>query len=444
MLNFILPEDPKKIADELIAYHKQYLLPRYENLMAYYLGQHAIKNRTTDDGKPNNKVVNPYPDLIISTVAGYMLGQPVKYMSDDDAYTKDVQNILYANDEEDHNIEMLKTLSIQGEAFELVYLDEDANICFTQLPNEQTIVIYDDSIKPKIQLALRYYEIGELGNTITDKKGSGTNYKVELYWPDRIDYYTYKGGAFTLDDTQEHYFNQVPIIHYVNNKETTGDFEKIMPLVDDYDKILSDNSNELEYFRNAYMVIKGFGDISDEDLRKMRKTGAFLLPGVSDNEDINFITKDLDDAAVMSQLETLEKNIHKFSQIPNMTDSEFASNASGVAIKYKLWGFEQLICAKERKFSKALFKRLQLITTALNLKGKAFDWQKMSIKFTRNLPANVLEQSQIMLNLKDVLKYIPLEELFAQLSFIDDPHAAAEEAKKELTAIPAAPAAPVE
>ena len=443
MLNFILPEDPKKIIDELIAYHKQYLLPRYENLMAYYMGQHAIKNRTADDGKPNNKVANPYPDLIISTVAGYMLGQPVKYMSDDEAYTTDVQSILYDNDEEDHNIEMLKTFSIQGEAFELVYLDEDANVCFTQLPNEQTIVVYDDSIKPKMQLALRYYEIGELSNTIADRKGAGTDYKVELYWPDRIDYYTYKGGALILDETQPHYFKQVPIVHYINNKETTGDFEKIMPLIDDYDKILSDNSNELEYFRNAYMVIKGFGDISDEDLRKMRKTGAFLLPGVTDNEDIDFITKDLDDAAVMSQLDTLEKNIHKFSQIPNLTDSEFASNLSGVAIKYKLWGFEQLICAKERKFSKALFTRLQLVTTALNLKGKAFDWQKMSIKFTRNLPANILEQSQIMLNLKDVLNVIPLEELFSQLSFIEDPHAAAKEAMSKLAAIPAAPAAPV-
>jgi len=430
MLSFTLPSDPIQLIKDLIDYHKQNLLPRYEKLQAYYMGQHDITKRRTEDGKPNNKVVNPYPDLIISTVAGYMLGQPVKYTSEDEAYLQNVQDVLSCNNEEDHNLEILKTFSVQGEAFELVYLDENADICFAQLPNEQTIAIYDDLIKPQLQLVLRYYPIGSL------KKDVDPQYKVELYWPDRIDYYSQAGGNYVLDDSVTHYFGQVPVVHYFNNKECSGDFEKILPLIDDYDKILSDNSNELEYFRNAYMVIKGFGEISEDDLRKMRKSGAFMLPGTGDNEDISFITKDMDDAAVMSQLETLEANIHKFANVPNLTDENFASNASGVAIKYKLWGFEQLICAKERKFKNALIARLRLITLALNLKGHSFDWQQIKPTLTRNLPANVLEQSQIVANLKDLLDIIPLEELFAQLPFIKDPQAAAKEAYDKLASKP--------
>lgn len=426
MLNFALPTDPNRLIKDLIDYHEYNLLPRYEKLQAYYMGQHKITDRRTEDGKPNNKVVNPYPDLIIQTVAGYMLGQPVKYTSEDEAHLQCIQDVFSCNNEEDHNLEVLKTFSTQGEAFELVYLDENAEISFAQLPNEQTIAIYDDSVKPKLQLVLRYYPISSL------KRDAKPQCKVELYWPDKIDYYSQAGDKYVLDDSVPHYFGQVPVVHYFNNKEATGDFEKILPLIDDYDKILSDNSNELEYFRNAYMIIKGFGDISEEDLRKMRKTGAFLLPGVSENEDISFITKDLDDAAVKSQLETLEANIHKFANVPNLTDENFASNASGVAIKYKLWGFEQLICAKERKFKNALYGRLQLITVALNLKGHSFDWKEIKPSLTRNLPANVLEQSQIVANLKDLLHIIPLEELFAQLPFIKDPQTAAKEAKEKL------------
>jgi len=428
MLNFTLPTDPNKLIKDLIEYHKNNLKPRYEHLMDYYMAKHDITKRHTEDGKPNNKVVNSYPDLIVNTVQGYMLGQPVKYMADDQPFVQAIQSVLYNNNEEDHNIELLKTTSITGEAFELVYLDEDAKIAFAQLPNDQTIVVYDDSIKPKIQLALRYYEVGCLN------RSGKAQYNVELYWNDRIEYYTQTGTMYTLNYTVQHYFGRVPVVHYINNKEGTGDFEKIMPLIDDYDKILSDNSNELEYFRNAYMVIKGFGDISEEDLRNIRKTGTFLLPNDNKNEDVSFVTKELDDAAIMSHLQTLSDNIHKFSNIPNLTDESFASNLSGVAIKYKLWGFEQLISAKERKFSNALFTRLQLIVTALNLKGKAYDWQDIKIKFTRNLPANILEQSQIMQNLKDVLDIIPLEELFAQLSFIEDPQASAEEAQKKIEA----------
>jgi SPP1 family phage portal protein len=436
MLSFTLPTDPNQLIKDLIDYHKQYLLPRYEKLQAYYLGQHDITKRRHEDGKPNNKVVNPYPDLIISTVAGYLLGQPVKYLSDDEASLQSIQDVLSKNNEEDHNLEVLKTFSVQGEAFELVYIDENADICFAQLPNEQTIAIYDDSIKPQLQLVLRYYPISSL------KRDVKPQYKVELYWPDRIEYYSQAGGNYVLDDTVEHYFRQVPVVHYFNNKEFTGDFEKIVSLIDDYDKILSDNSNELEYFRNAYMVIKGFGDISDEDLRKMRKTGAFLLPGVNPDEEVSFITKDMDDQAVKSHLETLEANIHKFANVPNMTDENFAGNSSGVALKYKLWGFEQMICAKERKFKNALCTRLQLITTALNLKGHNYDYKQIQPHLTRNLPANMLEQSQILMNVKDVMDLIPLEDLFAQLSFIKDPQVAAEETyDKQATKVGLTPAA---
>ena len=35
-------------------------------------------------------------------------------------------------------------------------------------------------------------------------------------------------------------------------------------------------------------------------------------------------------------------DIHKFSMIPDLTDENFAANASGVAMKYKLFGLEQL------------------------------------------------------------------------------------------------------
>ena len=184
MLSFTLPTDPQKLIKDLIDYHKQNLLPRYERLHTYYMGQHDITKRRSEEGKPNNKVVNPYPDLIISTVAGYMLGQPVKWLSEDETYLKKVQEVFGANNEEDHNLEILKTFSTQGEAFELVYLDENAEINFAQLPNDQTIAIYDDSIKPKLQLVLRYYPIGSL------KRDTQPQYKVELYWPDHIDHYS--------------------------------------------------------------------------------------------------------------------------------------------------------------------------------------------------------------------------------------------------------------
>ena len=46
--------------------------------------------------------------------------------------------------------------------------------------------------------------------------------------------------------------------------------------------------------------------------------------------------------------------IHKFSSTPDLSDDFFSGNASGVAIKYKLYGTETLTAVKERYFKKGI------------------------------------------------------------------------------------------
>lgn len=415
MLNFALPEDKNLLIQSLIQYHQTNLLPRYTKLTNYYKGKHDILSRQVDDGKTNNRIANPYPALVVDTVQGYLLGQPVKYVSDNEKLLADLTDILNNNAEEDLNVELIKTVSITAEAYEYVYFNENSQLEFVQLPNEQTIAIYTDDLKPKLKLVLRYY------TTAAIDAPNATTIHVELYWADRIEYYISSGeNNFTLVDEKAHFFTQVPVIHYINNAEGLGDFEKILPLINDYDKRLSDNSNELEYFRNAYLVISNMLGTDETDIAKAKETGAFL---VSDNGKVEFITKNIDLSAVQDHLGTLEQNIHKFASIPNMTDESFASNSSGVSLKYKLWSFENLISAKERKLAKGLYKRLELISIALNLKGKNYDWREVTAKFTRNLPQNLTETADVVSKLNGI---VPGEELLALLPFIEDPQVAAE------------------
>jgi SPP1 family phage portal protein len=416
MVNFTLPNDVNELIANLIDHHKTSKLPKYKKLMNYYKGHHAIMDKEAPANTPNNKIANPYAAFIVNTVQGYFLGQPVRYESKDDAYKNLLYTVLDENNEDDVNVELEKTLSITGEAFEYLYIDEEASVQFAQLPNEQTIVHYNSNLKPKIDVALRYYEETLYGSD------TPITY-VELYWPDKIEHYTKAEESYVLTETLENIFGEVPIIHYINNKELSGDFEIAIPLIDDYDKTLSNNSNEFEYFRNAYLILKGFDGTDDADLEEAVKKRAFKT---SAEGDISFLTKDINDTAIMNHLKTLDENIHKACNIPNLTDESFASNLSGVALRYKLWGLENLISAKERKFSQSLISRLKLITKAFNIKGHNFDWKDITPKFTRNLPANVLENSQIIANLKDV---IPLENLITLLPFIDDKEAFAKNLK---------------
>ena len=124
----------------------------------------------------------------------------------------------------------------------------------------------------------------------------------------------------------------------------------------------------------------------------------------------------------------IDKDIHKFSKCPNLADENFASNASGVAIKYKMVGTENLIAVKERKFKRGLQRRLELLSVVQGLKLSAFDWRAIEIVFTRNLPSNDTEIAQMVNTLSNI---VSTETLLAQIPFVDDVQAEMDRLEKE-------------
>lgn len=427
----ILEMDRSNLITELVRVHEFEFKPRYDTLLSYYNGDHkTIAKKKASKDKINNKIVNPFPALIINTVQGYLLGQPVKYVSDSPDEYDTVQEIFYNNDEEDANSEILKTMSTCGEAFEYVYINEDKEVEFVQLPPQETLVVYDNSLKPKMLLALRYYKTKDFNNYET--------HYAEVYTASTIEYYVSNNGSlFELSEEYVHTFGQVPVVHYRNNEEEIGDFEKILSLIDNYDKNFSMDSDELEYFRNAYMVLRGFGKVDKDFLTKAKENGAFMLPAGNANGgqmDVDFITKDLNTDSVQANLDRTVDNIHKFSQVPNFTDPNAGTSDSGVAIKQRTWGFEQLIGAKQRKLEKGLFNRLRLVLLAIyQLGGPNIDPNDFSIKFSRNLPSNVKEDAEILKDVGltyDVLNEDALKDILSNVSIIEDPQAAAKEIKK--------------
>lgn len=409
MLSVDLPEVTNEIIKDLISEHKSEKLPRYSEMLRYYKSKHKILERVPKDpSKPNHKLVNDYPGYIVDTIQGYFIGIPVQYSSGDEKLLDDLKNIFDANNEEDHNAELAKYMGILGEAFELLYIDENSEIRFVRLKNEETIVVFDTDFQKSIQMALRYYYL-------TDKSTKKKILKVELYYSDRVEYYTGNDSGYTLDESRPHYFGKVPIIYYNNNEECIGDFEKVMRLIDDYDRRVSDNSNELEEFRNAYLKLKNMSGTDAEDLKEMKRMGAVKVEG---DGDAGFIEKTVDDAYTEHHIERLDNNIHKFSKVPNLSDENFAGNLSGVAIKFKLWPIEQVAACKERKFKSGLKRRIKLIANILAIKGKNYDWKSVNIKFKRNIPSNMLESSQVAMNVNGIVSQ---ETLLSILPFVDDP-----------------------
>ena len=357
-----------------------------ERLYNYYKGKHDIKNRTlSDTSKPNNRIAAPYGNYITDIMTGYFMGKPIKYNSTDETMLERVTEVFKYNDEAAENSELAKDASIFGVAFELMYVDGDKEIRFKKISPIGAIPIYDDSIENELLYFIRYLDTSDImtGNTART---------VEVYSDTAITYYKSGTGALTFTNRIEHFFKLVPIAIYQNNEEEMGDFEIVIDSIDAYDKTVSDGVNNLDYFANAYLVLYGV-EAEDEDLALMKERRTIKMPQDSKAE---WLVKNSTEVDLESVKNTLDENIHKFSKCPNLTDKEFAANASGVAMKYKVWGTDNVVEKKERAFKKAIQRRLEVICEYLYTLGENFDYKDISISFTRNIPSNLTEVAETL------------------------------------------------
>ena len=350
---------------------------RLEQLKDYYDGKHDIVNREMEANKPNNKLVHDYPSYIVDMFQGYFIGNPVVYSSKDDKLMEKVQEIYNYNDEQDENSELARQMGIFGRGQEILYIDEDANIRFNEVSPLSLKIIYDQSITPKIIGAIRVYRVdSEDGETYTEY--------VEVY--DESEVATYVMPEMEETSREPHFFMDVPVVDYKNNSDTRGDFEGVISLIDAYNLSRSNKTNDLEYFSDAYLYLVNMAGTTKEDVDDMRERRVMLLE--SEGE-AGFLIKPSNVEDAKQQIETLNNDIHKFSKALDMSDENFASNASGVAMGYKLLAMEQIAANKERKFKKGLQRRLELICGHLNMKSDTqYNYLDIYMKFERNEPVD--------------------------------------------------------
>ena len=396
---------------------------RYEKLYNYYIGRHAICERQRySDAVANNRVVCNHAKYIVDIAKSYLVGNPVSYTCSDGYDIEAVKNSFCVQDMPSIDAELEKTMSIYGRAYEMVYADESSQPRSVCLPPTNTFVVYGAGVGEIPIYGIHYYKKRDIDGSVTG---------VCCVVCDKNMIYTYVNDAdsflhMSLLEKRRHYFGALPIVEYRNNEEQQGDFEQLIPLIDAYNILESDRVNDKEQFVDAFLFLTNI-DIDSEQARKLREER--ILMGY-DGADARYLSKVMSESDIEVLKNSLKMDIHRFSMIPDLTDQTFGTNLSGVAIKYKLMGFEQHVRNKERYFAKALKKRFELYVNFLSLKG-AMEYvplHRVDVVFTRNLPINELEVSQMIHNLSGIATS---ETLLSQLSFVGDPREEARLASKE-------------
>lgn len=405
---------------------------KYKLNQNYYIGANTLPPATNDIEAPNNQVTVPYARTLTNTVKGYMYKPGlIKYTYDgsDDAYFEQLKQIFDTNNEPQTNSELGEHQSKYGIGIELLYLkDNEGKIMpyFTFIDPKEVILIYDYSIEKNLICAIRYYTIDTIEKNVTKQK-------LEIYYPEVIEYYTLINSGtnkeLVFENTVPNFFFEVPFIIYKNNEEYHSDYEPVATMIDLYDKLMSDSANEMDRFAAAYMVFKNYvlGGNEEENRKKMatlKKMRAFFVNG---DGEIEFLTKNIPTEFIQEIKTTLRDDIVYHTQIPDFRDESFGT-ASGIAIKYKLINFENLCATKESFFKDGLYQRIKLINNFFKIQADTIELKEVEIDFDRNIPMNVMEEADIAVKLQNIVSQ---ETLLDQLSIVDDVESEMERIKKE-------------
>jgi len=370
---------------------------RLGKLRDIYENKSTILKRTRADGLPNNKIAHPYARYITTIATGYLIGNPVTYMTENDHETmKQIQEIFRRYSEAAENVQLARDQSIYGKGVEYAYVDESAMPKSTTLSPLNAFVVYSNTYDMEPLFGV-YYLPRMKAN------GDPDGWRIWVMSTTAIAMYE----SQRLDDlpapmtVEPHYFGGVPLVEYWNDENENGDFECVLPLLDAYDKLQSDRVNDKEQFVDRLLVLTGVILEEDEKGRKpmqqLREDHALQLPDSQSKAE--YLTSEMNETDVEVLRKSLLEDIHKLTLVPDMSDAKFASNASGVAMRYKLLGFEQLTRTKERWFTEGLRSRLKLFIHFLGVKGfPVLDVADIKITFTHALPANLQENAQTVQN----------------------------------------------
>lgn len=354
--------------------------------------------RFEEDSPINNQINHDFFGEIIDFKTGYFAGKPISYCygnseeADEtvggdaarDEAAKTLSDFVTRNNMYDKDLEMTKQSALSGYCGRLLYHDIDGNERVMIVPSYETIILSKTTIMEP-EYAVRYW----LTTDLHDNK----IWKVEFYDSNYIRYYQGSLSALEFVKQDINLFEYCPLQGIPNNDECLGDAEKVLEAIDDYDRNVSDNSNDLESFSNAYMVFENIA-ADDEEIRKAQKSGAIKFRTGPTGGKVYFLTKEINDTFNENHLNRLEKNIYKYSKTPNLDDQHFSQNSSGIALKFKLTGLETKCGMYQAKVDCAGTYMFKLLANVWSKKRIAFDPLQCYMEYKRNFPLDIVGEAQ--------------------------------------------------
>lgn len=364
-------------------------------LWSYYKGRQPILNRVKEvRPEITNKIVENRANEIVSFKSGYLMGEPLQYVSRGNAENiadaiNQLNEFVFAEEKPAKDKELADWFHICGTSFRMVLPDEMAGeddespFEIYTLDPRNTFVVYSNGLGNKPILGVKY---------VVDENGV-VHYSC---YSDR-EYFEIVESKVVSYDT--HILGEIPIIEYPLNMARIGAFELVIPLLDAINLTDSNRLDGVEQFIQALMLFHNV-DISSKDFDELRERGAIKFKDIDPQlkAEINYLISNLNQGETQTLVDHMYQTVLTICGMPNRNGGSSTSDTGSAVIMRDGWSAAEA----RAKDSELMFKKSERIflKVVLNICRTLADMDlkvcNVEIRFTRRNYENILQKAQVL------------------------------------------------
>lgn len=364
-------------------------------LWSYYKGRQPILNRVKEvRPEITNKIVENRANEIVSFKSGYLMGEPLQYVSRGNAENiadaiNQLNEFVFAEEKPAKDKELADWFHICGTSFRMVLPDEMAGeddespFEIYTLDPRNTFVVYNNGLGNKPILGVKY---------VVDENGV-VHYSC---YSDR-EYFEIVESKVVSYDT--HILGEIPIIEYPLNMARIGAFELVIPLLDAINLTDSNRLDGVEQFIQSLMLFHNV-DISSEDFDELRERGAIKFKDIDPQlkAEINYLVSNLNQGETQTLVDHMYQTVLTICGMPNRNGGSSTSDTGSAVIMRDGWSAAEA----RAKDSELMFKKSERIflKVVLNICRTLADMDlkvcNVEIRFTRRNYENILQKAQVL------------------------------------------------
>lgn len=364
-------------------------------LWSYYKGRQPILNRVKEvRPEITNKIVENRANEIVSFKSGYLMGEPLQYVSRGNAENiadaiNQLNEFVFAEEKPAKDKELADWFHICGTSFRMVLPDEMAGeddespFEIYTLDPRNTFVVYNNGLGNKPILGVKY---------VVDENGV-----VHYSCYSDHEYFEIVESKVVSYDT--HILGEIPIIEYPLNMARIGAFELVIPLLDAINLTDSNRLDGVEQFIQALMLFHNV-DISSEDFDELRERGAIKFKDIDPQlkAEINYLVSNLNQGETQTLVDHMYQTVLTICGMPNRNGGSSTSDTGSAVIMRDGWSAAEA----RAKDSELMFKKSERIflKVVLNICRTLADMDlkvcNVEIRFTRRNYENILQKAQVL------------------------------------------------